>query len=233
MQETDHRRLRRRDLFVLAGGLAGSRPDRLFAQSTAPGGATVTRLDFENTAPGALPAGITMALTGGGGPVKWSVVEDATAPAGSKVLAQSSADRTDNRFPLAILDAPVAADLDARVRFKPVAGEVDRAAGIAFRLSDADNYYVVRANALEDNVRLYRVVGGRRSQFAGADTRVPSGVWQQLGVEARGNRFEVFLDGRSLFTATDAAFTTAGRVALWTKADSITYFDDMVVRALA
>ena len=217
---TDH--IKRRGLFAMAG--AGTlAPSITWAQ----GGKAMTRIDFENVASGTLPPGVTTALTGGGGPVAWSVLDDATAPAGPKVLAQTSRDRTDNRFPLAIFSQPTAADLDVAVRFKPVAGEVDRAAGIALRLSDADNYYVVRANALEDNVRLYKVVKGRRSQFAGADTKVASGVWQELRLKVEGSRFEVFLDGKSLYSANDTTFATAGRVALWTKADSVTYFDDL------
>jgi hypothetical protein len=192
----------------------------------------MTRIDFEGIGLGSLPAGVTTALTGSGGPVAWSVLDDATAPAGPKVLAQTSSDKTDYRFPLAIFDQPVAADLDAAVRFKPVAGEVDRAAGIALRLSDPNNYYVVRANALEDNVRLYKVVKGQRMQFAGANVKVPSGTWQELRLMAQGNRFEVFLNGKSLYNAIDATLTTAGRVALWTKADSVTHFDDFRIQIL-
>ena len=174
------------------------------------------RIDLEGAA-------FTPALTGSGPPPAWSLVDDG----GRKVLAQTSVDKTDYRFPLAILDQPVAADLDVSVRFKPVSGEVDRAAGLALRLADKDNYYVVRANALEDNVRLYRMTKGQRSQLAGADVKVPSGVWQALRLSARGNRLEVFLNGESLYSATDATFTASGRVALWTKADSVTYFDDL------
>jgi hypothetical protein len=192
----------------------------------------MTRIDFETAPVGALPTGITGALTGSGGPVAWAVVEDPTAPAGPKVLAQTSTDKTDYRFPLAIFDAPVAADIDVAVRFKPVAGEIDRAAGIAIRLKDRNNYYVVRANALEDNVRLYRMVGGQRSQFAGANTKVPSGKWQELRLLARGSRFEVFLEGKSLYSATDTTIPSAGRVALWTKADSVTHFDDLRIQTL-
>jgi hypothetical protein len=116
------------------------------------------------------------------------------------------------------------------VRFKPVAGEVDRAAGIAVRLTDKDNYYVVRANALEDNVRLYRVVKGKRIQFAGANLKVPSGAWQELKLSARGNRFEVSFNGKRLHEATDSTFANPGRVALWTKADSVTHFDDLRIQ---
>ncbi len=118
------------------------------------------------------------------------------------------------------------------MRFKPVSGEVDRAAGIAVRLADRNNYYVVRANALEDNVRLYKVVGGQRRQFAGANIKVPSGVWQELRLTARGDRFEVFLNGKSLYGATDTTFANPGRVALWTKADSVTHFDDLRIQTL-
>jgi hypothetical protein len=164
--------------------------------------------------------------------VKWTVLEDATAPAGPKVLAQTSTDGTDHHFPLAIFAAPVAADLAVTVKFKPVAGEVDRAAGIALRLRDPNNYYVVRANALEDNVRLYRVAAGQRTQFAGVNAKVPTGTWQELGLQVRGSRFEVFFGGKSLFTATDATFAGAGRVALWTKADSVTHFDDLQIQTL-
>lgn len=192
----------------------------------------MTRIDFETAAASALPAGVTAGLTGGGGAVAWSVLEDKTSPAGPKVLVQTSRDKTDYRFPLAIFDAPVAADVDVAVRFKPVGGEVDRAAGIAVRLTDANNYYVVRANALEDNVRLYRMVAGQRSQFAGANAKVPSDKWQELRLVAHGSRFEVFLDGKSLYSATDTTFAAAGRVALWTKADSVTRFDQLQIKPL-
>jgi hypothetical protein len=211
---------KRRDILALGGAslIAGT------------ASAQQTRMDFGSGQIGALPAGVTTALTGSGGPVKWAILEDASAPAGPKVLAQTSTDQTDYRFPLAIFDAPVAADVDVIVKFKPVAGAVDRAAGIAVRLADKDNYYVVRANALEDNVRLYRVIRGRRIQFAGANIKVPSGVWQELGISARGDRFEVSFEGKRLYEATDSTLANPGRVALWTKADSVTHFDDLRIR---
>jgi len=211
---------KRRDTLILAGAtlMAGA------------ASADTARLDFEGGLVGTVPAGVTTALTGSGGPVKWAIVEDASAPAGAKVLAQTSADKTDYRFPLAIFGAPVAADVEVVVKFKPVAGEVDRAAGIAVRLADKDNYYVVRANALEDNVRLYRVVKGQRIQFAGANVKVPSGAWQELKITARGNRFEVSFAGKRLYEATDSTFANPGRVALWTKSESVTHFDDLRIQ---
>lgn len=218
------RLLLRRGALVLGGATLGA------ATVTAQGG--TTRLDFENATVGSLPAGITTALTGGGGAVKWIAAEDATAPAGLKVLVQTSIDRTSNRFPLAILDTPMLADLEASVSFKPVSGEVDRAAGIAVRLIDPNTYYVVRANALEDNVRLYRVVQGQRVQFAGVDAKVATGTWQELGIALRGTRFEITLNRRSLFTVNDATLRAAGRIALWTKADSVTSFDNLLIKPL-
>lgn len=192
----------------------------------------MTRIDFESAATGSLPRGIQPMLTGSGGPVAWSIIDDPTAPAGPKVLAQTSKDTTDYRFPLAVFAQPVLQDLDVAVRFKPVSGEVDRAAGIAVRLTDRNNYYVVRANALEDNVRLYSVVGGNRRQFAGANIKVPAGIWQELRLVVRGDRLEVFFEGRSLYSAVDATLGAAGRVALWTKSDSVTHFDDLRINPL-
>ena len=208
--------IRRRGLLIGTASAAIAASSMSWAQ----GGSAMTRIDFEGTA-------YKEEITGTGAPASWKLLDDPSAPTKRKVLAQISTDKTDYRFPLAIFDQPVAADTDVSVRFKPTAGDVDRAAGIALRLSDANNYYVVRANALEDNVRLYKVVKGQRMQFAGANLKVPSGVWQELRLTARGSRFEVFLNGKSLYSATDATFTSAGRVALWTKSDSVTYFDDL------
>jgi len=201
----------------LAGALGTLVTGRLNAQT----GGSSARIDFES------PIAFQRMLTGKGGPVAWSVIDDPTAPAGPKVLAQTSMDKTDYRFPLAVFDQPVLRDLDVAVRFKAVSGEVDRAAGIAVRLVDRDNYYVVRANALEDNVRLYKVVKGDRRQFGGADAKVSSGAWQELRLIIRGSRFDVLFEGRNLFSAVDTTFAAAGRVALWTKADSVTSFDDL------
>ena len=158
-----------------------------------------TRIDFETGALEAPPPGFTAELTGKGKPVRWVVLEDPSAPAGPKVLAETSGDSTSNRFPLAILDGFEAKDVEVLVRFKPVAGKVDQAAGLVVRLQDSNNYYIARANALENNVRLYRVVDGHRQQFAGVDVPVPNGRWQILSLRVEGERFTVALDGRELF----------------------------------
>jgi hypothetical protein len=162
------------------------------------------------------PAGFTAELSGKSKPVRWVVLEDPSAPAGPKVVAETSGDSTSNRFPLAVLDGFEAKDVEVSVSFKPVAGEVDQAAGLMVRLKDADNYISPGRTRLRNNVRLYRVVDGHRQQFAGVDVPVPNGRWQTLTLRVEGERFAVALDRRELFQATDQAFSQAGRVGLWT-----------------
>lgn len=100
------------------------------------------------------------------------------------------------------------------------------------RLALPDNYYVVRANALEDNVRLYRVVEGRRQQIGGVNTKVSGNQWHTLGLRAERDKFTISFDGAPLFTAEDKTFANSGKVALWTKADSVTYFDTITITPL-
>jgi hypothetical protein len=160
------------------------------------------------------------------------VQEDASVTS-RRVIAQTSTDQTDYRFPLAIYDKLSATNLDVRVRFKAVGGRIDRAGGIAIRLADPNNYYVVRANALEDNVNFYHVVKGVRREIRGASAKVASDVWQTLGIKAEGQEFTISFNGKFLFAVQDRTFTNAGRVALWTKADSVTRFDGLAMTALA
>src|SRR6185295_10117016 len=149
---------------------------------------------------GAAPANFAFARTGQGAIGQWTVVEDATA-ASKRAIEQSNTDRTDYRFPLAIYQPTSAKNVEVSLRFKPVAGRIDQAGGIAVRLSSANDYYVVRANALEDNVRFYRVTKGRREQIAGADIKVASGQWHTLGLKADNDRFTISYDGKTLYSA--------------------------------
>lgn len=186
---------------------------------------------FGETPVGAAPASFTTALTGKGPAVRWEVVDDPTAPSG-RAVAELSGDDTSYRFPLLIFDNMDERDVDVAVRFKPVSGTVDQAGGLIARAQDEDNYYVTRANALEDNVRLYSVVQGNRQQIAGVDVPVPPGQWHELRLRIKGEHIEVFLNGKKLFIATDPTFRNPGKVGLWTKADSLTHFDDLIVRAI-
>jgi hypothetical protein len=203
---------------------------RLSAEAGGAGARESILVDFETATVGELPAGFSTAVTGGGGPGAWRVVEDATAPNGGKVLAQTSTDKTSSRFPLCIYDRIAAKDVEVSVTFKPVSGTVDQAAGLVARYRDQDNYYIVRANALEDNVRLYKVERGKRQQFAGVNANVPANEWQTLTLEVKGAHFRVFLNHTLLFEADDATFKEAGKVGLWTKADSVTSFDNLTVK---
>jgi hypothetical protein len=184
---------------------------------------------------GAEPDGCRPALTGGGSPPKWRNVETDADNQLALGIAEESRDATDYRFPLCIVEGVAFAALgnvDVSVRLRPVMGKVDQAGGIAIRLKDPRNYYVVRANALEDNVRLYAVIDGDRRQFAGKSIKVASTQWHTLRLRAVGDRFTVYFDNELLFEATDRRITEPGRVALWTKADSLTEFVDLTIEAL-
>lgn len=188
--------------------------------------------DLSRYAAGRLPPEwLTSMRTGSGAPGSWSVVEDHSA-SGGKAIEQSEPDATDYRFPLAVFQPLLATDVDASVRFRAVSGKGDRAGGMVVRLLDEDNYYVVRANALEDNVNLYRVVKGRRQEIKGTSTKITSGEWHLLSLRAQGPSLTVSFDGKMLFTADDRTFLSPGRVALWTKADSVTRFDNLKIVSL-
>ncbi len=216
-------------------------PADLNAPPAPPAPEAALTIDFEDTAAGAPPSGFTLARSGRGEEGRWEVTVVDGAPSGGKVLAQTSADSTGFRFPLAIHDGFTGRDVDLAVHFKPVSGNVDQAAGLVWRYRDADNYYVVRANALEDNVVLYKVENGKRvdldvkgaGRTYGVKAEVPAGAWSELRVIAGGRLFTVYFDGRELFQVEDDTFREAGRVGLWTKADSVTQFDDLRVAPLA
>jgi hypothetical protein len=184
-----------------------------------------------NAAVGTAPADFELARTGNGGPGKWVIVADDSAE-GGRALEQSSTEKADYRFPLAIYKPVTAKNVDVSMRFKPVGGAIDASGGIALRLTDADNYYIVRANALEDNVRFYHVVKGRRTLLQSANIKVAAKVWHTLSIKAEGDRFTVTYDGKPLYTVTDKAITQAGRIALWTKSDSVTRFDRLDISPL-
>jgi hypothetical protein len=179
----------------------------------------------------AAPPGFSFGRTGGGAVGRWVLKKDASAPSGGQVLAQVDTDNTDFRFPVAVADEPSLTDLQLKVRCKPVSGKVDQACGLVFRYQDENNYYVTRANALEDNVRLYRVVNGKRIQFASWKGKVKTGVWHELAAQVKGDHFQVWFNGKQVMDARDGTFKGAGKVGVWTKADSVTHFDDLTVSA--
>jgi hypothetical protein len=187
-------------------------------------------IGFESTQIGAAPDGWTATLTGSGDP-KWTVESDETAPSKSKVLKQSGR----ATYPLLLKNDTSIKDGFVEVKFKAVSGSQDRAAGIVWRAKDANNYYVTRANALEDNVVLYKTVNGVRSPLDivgrkggyGVNIAVPASTWHTLRIDFKASRFSVSFNGRQLFEVEDSTFTDAGKVGLWTKSDSVTLFDEV------
>src|SRR5260370_14158566 len=176
--------------------------------------------NFDTDTINQMPGKFQSAKTGGGNQEKWAVIAESTASSKPNVVAQTSDDKTDYRFPLLIADEGSFKDLDLSVKFKAVSGSVDRAGGLVFRLKDPNNYYIVRANALEDNYRLYHVVNGRRVQFAGADLKVTSGEWHELRVEAVGNKIACYYHGRKEIDASDHTFNAPGKIGLCPTSDS-------------
>lgn len=209
------------------------RQGMLVALALAPLAALAEVVDFEDTDGKAPLSGWKFTMTDEGGAPRWEIVNDPTSPMQPSTLAQLSEDRTSGRFPLAIYEDAEILDGRVSVRFKPVSGRVDQAAGLVWRYRDENNYYVVRANALEDNVVLYKVENGRRTPLGpvgrsddyGVTREVAGQQWSTLGVAFDGDTFTVLFNEQTLFDVVDATFKEAGKVGLWTKADSVTYFD--------
>ena len=195
-----------------------------------PPAAAVSRTwSFDSDEPNATPGYFAFARTGEGREGRWIVLAQPDAPSGGHVLAQVDADRTDFRFPIALVAEETHRDLGLSVKCKLISGEVDQACGLVFRYRDADNYYITRANALEGNIRLYVVKDGRRQQLASFSGSVTPKAWHDYRVEATGGNIEVFWDGKRVLSAADTTFPEGGRIGVWTKADSVTYFDDLSI----
>ncbi len=185
-------------------------------------------INFAASEVGKPPADFTTDLTGGGGPVSWVVRDDPKAPGGGKILVQESADDTSYRFPLCIYDKIVVRDVAAEVRWKAISGSVDQAGGLVLRYTP-ENYYIARANALEDNIDLFKTVQGKRLKIVETPVKVTPGEWHTLRFEAKGPRLKVTFDGKTVVEADDTTFSDPGKVGLWTKADSVSAFTDLKI----
>ena len=187
------------------------------------------KVNFDDAKTGAPPTGWTSTETGGGNP-KWTVEKDDSAPSKPNVLKQSG----EAKYCVAVKNDTKVKDGAVEVMFKPISGKEDQAGGLVWRYRDNNNYYVVRANALEGNVVLYKTVNGKRDPLDivgrkggyGVKASVPKAEWSTLRVEFAGNKFSVKLNGKHLFDVEDGTFGDGGKVGVWTKADSITLFDD-------
>jgi hypothetical protein len=198
------------------------------------------KFDFSELREGDQPQGFKSAISGEGKPGKWQIVlDEAPAPAElllspqSKsvfkrpVLAQLIEDATDEHFPLFIFEHETFGDFTLTTKFKTVSGKTEQMAGIAFRIQNEANYYVVRASSLGNNFRFYKVINGQREPLVGPQIPVPAGVWQQLSVQCKGDQIICRLNGKELINVRDKNTPfTAGKIAYWTKSDSVSYFVD-------
>jgi len=178
-------------------------------------------VNFDKDPTGVAPADWTCGVTGRGSP-RWTVELDPGAPSPPNVLMQSGA----GDFPWCVRTGIAILDGFVEVKFKPIRGREDQAGGVVWRWKDGKNYYVARANALENNVSLYYTEGGARKTLKYVDTPVAPNAWHVLRVEFRGTRINVLLDGKAAIEFDDAHILGAGAVGVWTKADSVTAFDD-------
>jgi len=161
-------------------------------------------------------------------PGGWEAIADKTA-IGGWALAETTGDSTDLHFPMCIAQQIAVRDVDASVRFKPVAGTRDRAGGLVLRALNATDYYVVVASARDNAIRIYRMQGGRRSLIASKEVPVTSGEWHKLGVLLVGDKFEISLDGKAVLSATDRSLMLPGAVGVWSQSDSVIYFDSLLL----
>jgi hypothetical protein len=184
-------------------------------------------VNFDADPTGTMPAGWACGSTGGGTP-RWAVEADASAPSPPNVLKQSGS----GPFPWCVKQGTAITDGAVEVKFKPLSGREDQAGGVVWRWKDGDNYYVARANALENNVSLYYTEGGRRWTIKYVDAPVRGNAWHTLRAEFKGTRIRVLLDGKAYIELDDSHIAGPGAVGVWTKADSVTAFDDFTYQPM-
>ncbi len=183
--------------------------------------AAADSVNFDAGTVGQAPAGWTATRTGSG-EAKWTIEKDDTAPSKPNVLKQAGV----ATYPLCFKNDTNLKDGFVEVKFKPISGKEDQAGGVVWRLKDANNYYIARANALEDNVTIYHTINGRRTEKKRTNMKVASNVWHTIRADFAANHFTVTCDGKKAIEWDDDTFKDAGKVGVWTKADSVTLFDD-------
>jgi hypothetical protein len=170
-------------------------------------------------------------MAGQGRPGRWEVKEIPDAVGGKHVLTQTDLEGSKKRYLLALVEEPAAADVTVSVKCKLLSGLVDQGCGVVLRHRDDGNHYLARADALDGDVRIYALKDGVRTSFARYTGPIALGVWHELRVDAIGERFVVWFDGRAVIDAHDRTYAGPGRVGVWTKSDVIAHFDDLSVRA--
>ena len=172
------------------------------------------------------PVGFTVHTVGPGRPAQWLVKTASDAPSGTNVLMQCDNDDTNNRFPCVLSTAGRFANVRVEVKGKGISGNRDRSFGVIARAIDEKNYYVARCNTVNENVRLYRLIDGKRSELAEWEGSAAPGIWHSIALEVVGDRLTVFFNGKKVIEHHDGTFAQPGRVGRWTKAEAISQFDD-------
>lgn len=197
------------------------------------------KFDFSEVRENQTPPGFRSVVNGQGRPGDWKVILDEVPPLMPRLTAQASAltkqsvlaqlaqDSTDEHFPLLIFEDEMYGDFSLTTRFKAVRGSAEQMAGIAFRIQNETNYYVIRASSLGNTFKFYRVVNGVRGVPVGVDVAIPSGVWHEMTVECKDNQIRASLDGKESINLTDKVDPLkSGKIGFWTKSDSVSYFAD-------
>jgi hypothetical protein len=187
--------------------------------------------NFDNDEIDKIPNGFSNQITGKGGLGKWVVLKDDTAPSRPYILAQTSQEYLGYHFNMAINEKEIFDDLELIVKFKGVKGREDQGGGPVWCYKDADNYYIARANPLENNFRVYKVVNGNRIQMDSARLKVTSNEWHTIKIITKKGHIKCYYNGQPYLEVTDNTFQK-GKIGLWTKADAVTYFDDLEVRPI-
>lgn len=188
---------------------------------------------FSAATVGSLPSGWTAAKTGTGDGSVWKIQKDASAPQGKHVLTQTSSAGPNALFNLCVVEAPQTLDVVLTVSLKALSGKIDQGGGPVWRYQDENNYYIARVNPLESNFRVYKVIGGKRTQLATAKAEAATGKWHEIRIEHRGHRILCSLNGRQLLDVNDDAITKPGRIGFWTKADAVTSFAAPMLASLS
>lgn len=195
-------------------------------------GPQTMRWNFEDAKGGELPEGWSAAKTGQGDGSVWKVQDDASAPAGPKVLTQTSSAGPNAFFNLCVADKSKFGDVDLSVSIKPLAGKIDQGGGLVWRYQDAHNYYIARLNPLEGDFRLFKVINGKRTQIGPTiETDEAVGKWHKLRIVHRGTEIQCYLSGKLRIDQQDDAINQPGRIGLWSKADAVSSFDDVSATA--
>ncbi len=180
---------------------------------------------FESDTVGKTPSSWSNNFTGKGGLGNWEIYRDN----GNKVLAQLSQEYNGYHFNVIVWDEATYQDLEISVNFKALKGREDQGGGPIWRYQDADNYYIARANPLENNFRVYKVIEGRRKQLANAKIPIETEEWYSITITMRGNHIECFFNSKKYLEVMDATFKNGGKIGLWTKADAVTCFDNLQI----